>query len=61
MTDKDKLEKVVAEIKRLKLKSEEDCDRQADLGLKGAASLSYGKAKACGELLSFFDSLEESN
>ena len=50
-------EKIRAEIERLYNQSLADENRQADRGLKGAASVSYGKSKACKELLSFIDSM----
>ena len=57
MTDKEKLTKVIAEIKRLYNQSLEDKNRQAARGLESAASASYGKSIACKELLSFIDSM----
>ena len=59
MTDKEKLEKVRAEIERLYNQSLTDENRQAELGLKSAACTSYGKSKVCKELLSFIDSMQE--
>ena len=56
MTDK---EKIRAEIERLYNQSLEDENRQADRGLECAANVSYGKSKACKELLSFIDSMQE--
>ena len=56
MTDK---EKIRAEIERLYNQSLADASRQADRGLERAASASYGKSKACKELLSFIDSMQE--
>lgn len=56
MTDK---EKIRAEIERLYNQSLADENRQAGRGLEGAASVSYGKSKACKELLSFIDSIQE--
>ena len=59
MTDKEKLAKLIAEIKRLYNQSLADENRQADRGLELSANVSYGKSKACKELLSFIDSLPE--
>jgi hypothetical protein len=59
MTDKEKLEKLVAEIKRLYHQSLVDENRQAELGLSSAACTSYGKSKVCKELLSFTDSMQK--
>lgn len=59
MTDKEKLEKVKAEIERLYNQSLTDENRQAELGLKSAACTSYGKSKVCKELLSFIDSMQK--
>jgi hypothetical protein len=59
MTDKEKLEKLVAEIKRLYHQSLVDENRQAELGLSSAACTSYGKSKVCKELLSFTDSIQK--
>ena len=59
MTDKEKLTKVIAEIKRLHNQSLEDENRQADRGLESAANVSYGKSMACKVLISFIDSLPE--
>ena len=56
MTDKDKIR---AEIIRLYNQSLEHENRQVELGLKSAACTSYGKEKACKELLSFIDSMQE--
>jgi hypothetical protein len=56
MTDK---EKIRAEIIRLYNQSLEHENRQVELGLKSAACTSYGKEKACKELLSFIDSMQE--
>jgi hypothetical protein len=58
MTD-NRIEKIRAEIERLYNQSLADENRQADRGLERAASVSYGKSKACKELLSFIDSLQE--
>ena len=57
----DKLAKVRAEIERLYNQSLADENRQADRGLKGAASVSYGKSIVCKELLSFIDSMPKEN
>ena len=56
MTDKEKIRK---EVERLYNQSLADEKRQADRGLECAANVSYGKSKACKELLSFIDSLQE--
>lgn len=56
MTDK---EKIRAEIERLKYQSATDSDRQAERGLQSASVASFGKEKACKELLSFIDSMQE--
>ena len=55
----DKVQKIRAEIERLYNQSLEDENRQADRGLECAANVSYGKSKACKELLSFIDSMQE--
>ena len=55
---KDK-EIIRAEVERLYNQSLADASRQADRGLERAASASYGKSKACKELLSFIDSMQE--
>ena len=59
MTDEKKLQKVRAEIERLKHQSAIDSDRQAERGLQSASIASFGKVKACEELLSFIDSMQK--
>lgn len=59
MKDKDKLDKLVAEIERLYHQSLVDENRQAEWGLSSAACTSCGKSKACKELLSFIDSMQK--
>jgi len=59
MTDKEKLDKLVAEIERLYHQSLVDENRQAEWGLSSAACTSYGKSKVCKELLSFTDSMQK--
>ena len=59
MTDKEKIEAINAEIRRLYNQSLEDEDRQADRGLERAATVSYGKSIVCKELLFFINSLPE--
>ena len=54
-----KVQKIRKEIERLYNQSLADENRQADRGLERAANVSYGKSKACKELLSFIDSLQE--
>lgn len=56
MTNKDKIR---AEIERLYNQSLTDENRQTDLGLELCAYISCGKSRACEELLSFVDSLQE--
>jgi hypothetical protein len=53
------VERIKAELKRLYNQSLVDENRQAELDLKSAACTSYGKSKACKELLSFIDSMQE--
>ena len=55
----DKVQKIREEVERLYNQSLADENRQADRGLERAANVSYGKSKACKELLSFIDSLQE--
>lgn len=58
MTD-NRIEKIRAEIERLKHQSVIDSDRQAERGLQSASMASFGKVKACEELLSFIDSIQK--
>ena len=58
MTD-NRIEKIRAEIERLKHQSVIDSDRQAERGLQSASMASFGKVKACEELLSFIDSMQK--
>jgi hypothetical protein len=53
------VERIKAELKRLYNQSLVDENRQAELDLKSAACTSYGKSKACKELLSFINSMQE--
>lgn len=55
----DKVQKIRKEVERLYNQSLADENRQSDRGLERAANVSYGKSKACKELLSFIDSLQE--
>ena len=55
----DKVQKIREEVERLYNQSLADENRQADRGLERAANVSYGKSKACKELLSFIDSPQE--
>ena len=55
----DKVQKIREEVERLYNQSLADENRQVDRGLECAANVSYGKVKACKELLSFIDSLQE--
>ena len=55
----DKVQRIREEVARLYNQSLADENRQADRGLECAANVSYGKSKACKELLSFIDFLQE--
>ena len=59
MTDKEKLDKLVAEIERVYHQSLFDENRQAEWGLSSAACTSYGKSKVCKELLSLINSMQK--
>ena len=54
----EKVQKIREEVVRLYNQSLADENRQADRGLECAANVSYGKSKACKQLLSFIDTLE---
>lgn len=55
----DKVQKIREEVERLYNQSLADENRQSGRGLERAANVSYGKSRACDELIYFIDSLQE--
>lgn len=55
----DKVQKIREEVERLYNQSLADEKRQVERGLECVANVSYGKSKACKELLSFINSMQE--